>query len=65
MKLVLTKAGKEELGLAILLWKDFKCQGKLDVEITKQAIGFAKMLDVEQEYEEMLLKIPPMKIIKR
>lgn len=53
----LTKDGKEELALALLLWKDFKCQGKVDLEIYKQMLSFADHLGVRQELEELIKKI--------
>ena len=58
----LTQAGKEELALAILLWKDFKSQGKMDVEIMKQALEFAKNLKIEQEFHALHSQLPPMEI---
>ena len=58
----LTQAGKEELALAILLWKDFKSQGKMDVEIMKQAQEFAKNLKIEQEFHALHSQMPAMEI---
>ncbi len=58
----LTQAGKEELALAILLWKDFKSQGKMDVEIMKQALEFAKNLKIEKEFHALHSQLPPMEI---
>lgn len=61
----LSKEGKEEFALAIILWKDFKSDGKMDIEITKTAIKMAQHIGIEQEYNEMLPKIPPLKIEER
>lgn len=61
----LSKAGKEELAVALILWKDFKDQGKMDIEIMKQAISFADYIGVRKEFEGMLSKIPPLKIEPR
>jgi hypothetical protein len=61
----LTKAGKEELALALLLWRDFKSDGKLDIEITKQTLGFVRMLGVEEEFNALLPQVPPMRIMPR
>ena len=61
----LSKAGKEELAIALILWKDFKTEGKMDIGITRQAIMFADKLGVRAEYEDMITKIPPMKIEPR
>ncbi len=58
----LTQAGKEELALAILLWKDFKSQGKMDIEIMKQALEFAKKLKIEQEFNAIHSQLPAMEI---
>jgi len=65
MALALTKAGKEELALAIHLWKDFKNQGTMDIEIMKQALYFAKTLDVEKEFHDLFSTLPPLKIEPR
>lgn len=61
----LSEAGREELALALILWKDFKAQGKMDVEVMKQAIGFAEHLGVRNEFESLLSKMPPLCIIER
>ena len=61
----LSQAGKEELALAILLWKDFKSQGKVDFEIMKQALEFAKNLKIEQEFNLLHSQLPPMEIKPR
>lgn len=61
----LTEDGKEELALALLLWKDFKSDGVFDVDITYRALMFADMLDVREEFDELLSKLPVMKIVKR
>ena len=58
----LSDGGRQELALALLLWKDFKCQGKLDLEIYLQAVSFAEMLGVKDKFEELMKKLPPMKI---
>ena len=61
----LSSAGKEELALALVLWKDFKTQGKWDVQITRQALEFADRLNVRKEYDALLIKLPPMRILPR
>lgn len=61
----LTPEGKEEVALALLLLKDFKCNGRFDIEVTKQILGLAKHLGVEKEFEAMLSKVPPMRISER
>lgn len=61
----LSAQGKEELALALVLWKDFKSQGKIDVPIYKQFIDLAKMLGVREEAEAWLSKLPPLEIKPR
>ncbi len=61
----LTTKGKEELALALLLWRDFKSQGRYDVEIIKQMFEFADHLGIRQELDKMMVKLPPMSIIPR
>ena len=55
----LTKAGREELALAIHLWKDFKSQGSMDILITKQALAFADELNVREEFDALHAQLPP------
>ncbi len=63
--MVLTQAGKEELALALLLWKDFKSGSRCDVEITKQAIHLATTFGVYKEFDRALTIYPPMRIEPR
>ena len=58
----LSEDGKQELALALLLWKDFKCQGKLDVTIFQNMIRLSRMLGVEEPLMELLSKMPPLEI---
>ena len=60
--MVLTEAGKEELAFALILLKDFKCQGKFDFEITKAIFGLSKLLGVEEQFNNLLSQVPVMKI---
>ena len=62
MKVNLSKAGKEELAIALILWKDFKSQGKWDAELTIQMLEFGKRLDIYQELESMIPRVPRMTI---
>ena len=52
----LSQAGKEELALAIFLWKEFKRQEKFDVQINLRAIKFADNLGIRSEYDELVKK---------
>ena len=53
----LSQDGKEELALALLLWKDFKCQGKLNLDFYKQMLQFADGLGIRPELEELNKKV--------
>ena len=59
----LTEAGRKELAVALLLWRDFKTDGKTDMDITRQMLVYAKHLGIEKELEEMSSQLPPV-IIK-
>lgn len=61
----LSAAGREELALALLLWKDFKSEGRFDPELIKMAVMFADVLGVRKEFDGMLSKLPPMRIEPR
>ena len=61
----LSEGGKDELATAILLWKDFKSDGKFAPEITLAAIEFAEMLGVADNFNKMLVMLPPVKIVPR
>ena len=65
MKKELSEGGRQELALAFLLWKDFKSQGKMDLKIMQQAASFAKEYGVSKEFDELLIKLPPLKIEPR
>ena len=59
----LSQGGKEELALALLLWKDFKSQGKpadKAFDVTRAAIEMAMMLGIQKEFNEMMPKLPPL-----
>ncbi|GAH46394.1 unnamed protein product [marine sediment metagenome] len=53
----LSKDGKEELALALLLWKDFKCQGKVDIDFYKQMLALADYIGVREELDELIKKV--------
>lgn len=61
----LSDAGKRELALALILWRDFKSEGVFDVEIITQMLGFADHLGVRSQVEAMLSQVPPMEIRPR
>ena len=53
----LSKEGKEELALALLLWKDFKCQGKVDLDLYKQMLALSDYVGVREELDELIKKV--------
>lgn len=53
----LSDGGKEELALALYLWKEFKRQDKMDSGIYKKVFEFADILDIRKQYEELEKKI--------
>lgn len=61
----LTKAGKEDLALALILLKDFKSEGKFDPKLSMDAWRMADYLGVSAQYDSLLAKIPPMRIEPR
>ena len=61
----LSKEGKQELALALILWRDFKTGGKIDITITKQVLQFIELLGIKKEYNELFPKMPVMEIKER
>lgn len=61
----LTEAGREELALALVLLKDFKCQGRFDADVTISTIRMAQYLGIDAEYQAIQSKVPPMRIEPR
>jgi len=53
----LSQDGKEELALALLLWKDFKCQGKFSIDFNIQMLKLADGLGVRKGLDELLHKV--------
>ncbi len=60
-----TEAWKDEVALALLLWKDFKCNGTFDVEITRTVLLLADDLEVRKEFENLTRTCPPFKITQK
>lgn len=58
----LTDDGKQELALALLLWKDFKSQSVFDPDMTLRALKFAEYLGVKEEFGDLLREMPVMEI---
>lgn len=61
----LSQAGREDVALALIFLRDFKCDGKFDVDVIKGVIELAEYLGVRSEYNMLQSKIPPMKIAQR
>ncbi len=61
----LSSAGREEVALALILLRDFKSEGRFDVDVTRTILVLADHLGVRAEYERLLPHIPPMHIEPR
>ena len=61
----LSKEGKRQVATALLLLKDWKCQGRFDIEITKLVFELAEHLGVKAELGEVMPVLPPMRIEPR
>lgn len=61
----LSEGGREELALALILWKDFKSAGKFDSDVTLMALEFADLLGVRAQMEKLLPKLSVMRIEPR
>ena len=58
----LSDAGKEEVALALILWRDFKSQGRFEPEIVKQMLELARYLGVSAQLEALLSKVPRVRL---
>lgn len=61
----LSEGGREQVALALILLKDFKCDGRFDVDQTLAVLQLAEHLGVAKEYYKLMPQIPPMKIVER
>lgn len=61
----LNDAGKDELAIALILWRDFKSEGKFDHDIIIKMFAFADHLGIRKQLEDMISKLPPMTIVPR
>lgn len=61
----LSDDGKQQLAMALLLLKDFKTEGRFEPDIVLMIVQLADMLGVREEYDDLVPKIPPMKIEPR
>lgn len=62
MKKQLSEAGKEQLALALLLLKDFKAEGRYDIEVYKTVYELAQYVGVEIQFNNLLGKLPTFEI---
>lgn len=49
----LSDGGRRELALALLLWKDFKADGKFDPDLVLQMYELADVLGVRTQLEQL------------
>jgi len=63
----LSKDGREQVALALILLRDFKRSGNLteDFENAQEIIRLAGYLGVAEEFDALTPKIPPMEIRPR
>jgi len=61
----LSRSGKEQVAFALLLLKDFKCEGRFDMEVIKSIFELADHLGVRKEYDDIMKSVPPMRIEPR
>lgn len=61
----LSEAGREQVAIALILLKDWKSDGKVDIEVMKMVLDLADALGVKEEFDRIHMKIPAMKIEPR
>ena len=61
----LSPEAKEDIAFSMILLKDFKSQGKMDVGVSTYVIKLVDHLGVREEFDKLLAKIPPMRIEER
>lgn len=61
----LNAAGREQIALALILLKDFKCEGRFDIEISRSILELSEYLEVRDEFNKLLPITPLMKIEPR
>lgn len=65
MKNQLSEEGREQLALALIIWKDFKSEGRYDPDLTIQMIRLADHIGVRAELDKLIPIVPRMKVIPR
>lgn len=61
----LSDGGRTQVAFALILLKDFKSEGKMDVDTIKNIISLADHLGVRAEFDKLIPQVPPMQIIER
>lgn len=51
----LSEAGKDQIALALLLLKDWKCKGRFDLEATKMVLELAAHLGVSENFSKVMM----------
>jgi hypothetical protein len=66
----LSEGAKQDLAFALTLLKDFKSQGDYgesvnNITLFKYVWELADFLGIKKEFDDMLSKVPPMKILEK
>lgn len=64
MDLNLTEIDKEQLAIALILLKDWKAES-FDFETSLYVIQLAQKLGIFENFQNMLGKVPPFRIVPR
>jgi hypothetical protein len=62
LTIAINKAEKQDLAVALLLLRDFKREGDSEGKAFAQSLYLARKLGLEDDFNEMISKVPPMKI---
>jgi hypothetical protein len=70
MEKKLSDGAKQDLAFALILLKDFKSQGDYgesvnSITLFKYVWELADLLGIKKEFDDMLSKVPPMKILEK
>jgi hypothetical protein len=62
VKTNLNHEARQEVALALLLWRDFKSEGKCDPKVFKSLLYLAEELGITEELNVLMSKLPAMHI---
>lgn len=62
---VLSEDGKQDVALALIFLRDFKSEGRFDVDVSASIFEIAAHLGVAEQYNQLLSKVPPMRVVPR